>query len=350
MIDFKEIPSNPKDGDPDTFEKFCSNFLKAVGYEVMDIPSRGADGGIDLKVRDLRRKPDGSFRTKEIWLVSCKHYAHSGNNVGLPDEPSITDRIIQHGCTGFMGFYSTGPTTSLITRLKGIKFPFIIYYDREIENEIVGFYSRENLFMRYFPDSYQKWKSISNLYEPVKLFESLIDSKYSYVKSFLITSYGSLGVALKQIRQHESFKDVFEKNNVTYQVNEEIPKITATVMNGYTEWLKQLPGGLQQVLDECDEKIPGFLPPGPEAVFAILSYFFGIVIEKNLSEITNQLLDSIGETGSYQKPIQFSFGLNQDMFPEGINEYCLFTNYFICSPNCHNNLEKVFLELKSEIQ
>jgi len=299
MIDFKEIPSNPKNGDPDTFEKFCSDFLKAIGYEILDIPSRGADGGIDLKVRDLRRKPDGSFRTKEIWLVSCKHYAHSGNNVGLPDELSITDRIIQHGCTGFMGFYSTGPTTSLITRLKGLKLPFIIYYDREIENEIVGFYSRENLFIRYFPESYQKWKSISNLYEPVKLFESLIDSKYSNVKNFLITSFGSLGVAMKQIRQHDSFKNIFEKNNVIYKVNEEIPKITDSVMDMFTEFLNQFPGGLQQVLDECDEKLPGLLPPGPEAFFKLISLFFGAIFSGNMSEISKQLLDSIGETGSH---------------------------------------------------
>ena len=306
MIDFKEIPSNPKDGDPDTFEKFCSDFLKAIGYEILDIPSRGADGGIDLKVRDLRRKPDGSYRSEEIWLVSCKHYAHSGNNVGLPDEPSITDRVLQHGCTGFIGFYSTGPTTSLISRLKGIKIPFIIYYDREIENEIVGFYSRENLFMRYFPNSYQKWKSISNLYEPVKLFESLIDSKYRNVKDFLINSYGSLGVAMKQIRQHESFKDIFEKNNVAYKVNEEIPKLTATLMNGFMEFLNQFPGGVQQVLDECDEKMPGLLPPGPEAVFKLSSLYYGAIFSNYIPEISKKLLDSIGETDSDQKPIQIS--------------------------------------------
>jgi len=115
------------------------------------------------------------------------------------------------------------------------------------------------------------------------------------------------------------------------------------------EFINQFPGGLQQVLDECDEKMPGLLPPGPEAVFKVSSHYYGAIFSIYMPEISKKLLDSIGETESNQKPIQISLGFNQDMHPEGIDEYCFFTNYFICSSRCHNNLEKVFIELKNEL-
>jgi hypothetical protein len=349
VLDFKEIEYNPKFGDPDSFEKFCADFLKVVGYEILEIPSRGADGGLDLKVKDGRRKPDGELRTKDIWLVSCKHYAQSNRNVGLSDEQSIYDRIIQHGCTAFMGFYSTGPTKSLIERLKGLKIPFIIYYDRKIEDEIIGLYSRENIFMRYFPESYKKWKLTSNIYEPENLFTSLIDTKYIGIKDFLISSFGSLLTAMKQIRQHSSFKEIFEKNNITYGISDIIPEISKSLIMMFNDFLGQYPNGLQGMLDDCDNKMPGFLPPGPEAVFALMSNFIGVVIQLQLQDISRNILYSIGITGINQMPIQLSLGFDNLGSSKSINDYCVFTNFFVCSNACHKNLEEYYKSIKEDL-
>lgn len=53
------------------------------------------------------------------WLVSCKHYAHSGQAVKDSDEINIVERLRQHGCDGFMGVYSTLTATSLSGLLPG---------------------------------------------------------------------------------------------------------------------------------------------------------------------------------------------------------------------------------------
>lgn len=92
--------------DPDAWEFFAIDLLSSIGYSILRFPSRGADGGRDGLV---------SFDDK-IYLVSCKHYLVSGKSVGTNDETSITDRIIQHGASGFIGFYSTLLSTSLENR------------------------------------------------------------------------------------------------------------------------------------------------------------------------------------------------------------------------------------------
>ena len=73
ILDFSEIPL-AKGGSvgSDTFEQFAAEFLKLIGYEDVRGPSRGADGGKDLIVEEVRRGI--SRNTKVRWLVSCKHF------------------------------------------------------------------------------------------------------------------------------------------------------------------------------------------------------------------------------------------------------------------------------------
>jgi hypothetical protein len=94
--------------DPDEWEFFSLDFLNSLGYTIERYPSRGPDGGKDGLV---------SFNSK-VYLVSCKHFARSNKAVGVNDEPSILDRIIQHGAHGFAGVYSTMLSTSLDERFR----------------------------------------------------------------------------------------------------------------------------------------------------------------------------------------------------------------------------------------
>lgn len=93
---------------PDDWEFFSLDFLNSLGYMIVRYPSRGPDGGRDGLV---------SINGK-TYLVSCKHYAESGKAVGVNDEHSILDRMVQHGATGFVGVYSTMLSTGLDERFQ----------------------------------------------------------------------------------------------------------------------------------------------------------------------------------------------------------------------------------------
>ncbi len=92
----------------DEWEFFALDFLNSLGYSIERYPSRGPDGGRDGLV---------SFNGK-VYLVSCKHFASSNKSVGVNDEVSITDRMIQHGASAFIGVYSTMTSTGLDERFK----------------------------------------------------------------------------------------------------------------------------------------------------------------------------------------------------------------------------------------
>ena len=82
LIDFKEIPiANSGKGNQDLFELFAREFLSEIGYEIIEEPARGADGGKDLIILERRTGIGGN--TNFRWLVSCKHFAFirfSGHN------------------------------------------------------------------------------------------------------------------------------------------------------------------------------------------------------------------------------------------------------------------------------
>ncbi|MBV5261496.1 restriction endonuclease [Synechococcus moorigangaii CMS01] len=120
ILDFKEIAqANKASGKQDDWELFSRDFLEYLGYEILSDPDRGADGGIDIKVReDL-----SGIRSKSyiIWLVSCKHKANSGQSVVPKDEINILERVASKGCSGFLGLYSTLASSGLTEILEGLK-------------------------------------------------------------------------------------------------------------------------------------------------------------------------------------------------------------------------------------
>jgi len=93
------------------WEFFATDFLDFLGFTILVYPSRGADGGKDAIV-----EKDGIR-----YIVSAKHFIKSNESVKPSKEQSISDRIIRHKAQGFIGFYSTLPSTGLSEILIGLE-------------------------------------------------------------------------------------------------------------------------------------------------------------------------------------------------------------------------------------
>ncbi len=157
-IDFKEIPEAHLGGGlQDTFELFARDYLACIGYKIEEDPSRGADGGKDIIVTEVRKGIGGETIIK--WLVSCKHKAHSGASINPSDEANINDRVSTHNCNGFIGFYSTLASSGLANTLESFKKKMeVIVYDKEkIESNLLKTSEGLQLALRYFPKSTKEW-------------------------------------------------------------------------------------------------------------------------------------------------------------------------------------------------
>ncbi|MDB2153822.1 restriction endonuclease [Clostridium butyricum] len=176
LIDFKEIPcANVSNGNQDTFELFARDFFETLGFKIIENPDRGQDGGRDLIIEEQRT---GYLDTTNIrWLVSCKHKIFSGNSVLDKDEINILDRVTSHNCNGFIGFYSTLPSSGLNKTLINLKdnrkIELQIFDCKKIEQILCSSDKYLKLIQRYFPKSFKQLnpKSPSNLlseYMPLK--------------------------------------------------------------------------------------------------------------------------------------------------------------------------------------
>jgi hypothetical protein len=231
LIDFREIPkANTGNGDQDTFELFARDFLSVYGYEVVVEPSRGADGGQDIKIKETRHGIGG--KTEVYWLVSCKHYAHSKKfkSVSHKDEEDPSGRVSAKDCIGFIGFYSTLPSSGLTNMLEGLKnrpgssFDYKIFDRAKIESLIIGYKDRENLFIRYFPESFKKWKEINYYNEPVKLFRFYIENKYKSLSAVFEAMFGSIENMIKPLREKKAIEDLFLESNIKIVTDERVHK------------------------------------------------------------------------------------------------------------------------------
>lgn len=175
VLDFKEIPkAHEGGGKQDTFELLARDFFKALGYRIDSAPSRGADDGKDLILTEVRKGIAGD--TEIRWLVSCKHKAHSGASVSKYDEPEINDAMKMHKCSGFIGFYSTIPSSALIRKvenMEGIQYQF--FDSAVIESTLLKGKEYLDIAKRYFPISFKEWAdenpSVAKIYRDHESFK-----------------------------------------------------------------------------------------------------------------------------------------------------------------------------------
>ena len=115
-----------------------------------------ADGGCDLILEEIRTGVAGSTKVK--WLVSCKHKAHSGASVLKTDEAEVRDSVESNECQGFIGFYSTLPSSGLLQKVQAITSIEHQFFDSShIEQMLLFSPKGHDLARRYFPTSYGKW-------------------------------------------------------------------------------------------------------------------------------------------------------------------------------------------------
>ena len=174
-LDFREIATPTSGPGRDSFELFARDVLDHVGYVILEGPDRGADGGRDLIVEELRAGVGGKSYVR--WLVSCKHKAHSGSSVSLGDESDIQDRLNAHNCAAFLCFYSTVPSSGLAAKLIGAsdKFQFQVFDPERIERLLLSSPDGLRLAKRYFPLSIVKWQQSNRI--PAKLFDDPVELK-----------------------------------------------------------------------------------------------------------------------------------------------------------------------------
>ncbi len=166
MINYQEIT-------PEHWELFTRDFLNEMGFTIEISPDRGPDGGKDILIRENVK---GTIYKGHIkWLVSCKQFAKSGKAVSEGDEPNIIERLSSFKAQGFMGIYSTLPSSGLNSRLRQLKeqekiADYRIFDGKLIENYLVTVGYSE-LLLRYFPLSYKAIRplhQIVNEYLPLK--------------------------------------------------------------------------------------------------------------------------------------------------------------------------------------
>lgn len=189
LVDFKEIPqANTGEGDQDTFELFGRDFFFCLGFQIEAGPNRGADGGKDLVIAEPLLGIISKKATR--WLVSCKHYAHSGGSVLDADETDIPGRIEKFYCDGFIGFYSTLPSSGLANTLERLQDRFLIevFDSARIEHYLVSEGRLRFVLQRHLPVSY---KNITQSYTWEKFFDALtsLATGRSSIQERLINAY-----------------------------------------------------------------------------------------------------------------------------------------------------------------
>lgn len=112
MLDFKELS---KDGND--LELLVREILLTKGYNVQ-WSGKGPDGGKDLIC--IENRESEFLADSKVWLIQCKHKAHSGNSVGIEDLDDIVDSCNHHQAKGYLLICSTYPSSKVIERLEGI--------------------------------------------------------------------------------------------------------------------------------------------------------------------------------------------------------------------------------------
>ena len=196
-IDMREIPPANGRDHQDQWELFARDYLIARGFQVLDGPDRGADGGRDLVVREER--PGVLGTSVFVWLVSCKHHAHSGNSVTATDEADIAGRVRQFGAAGFLGFYSTLANASLTNALTRYRTQnaiedFQIFDHELIEGTLIENILLRGVFRRYFPESFGRFQSSTR--EPSRILDEYMPLECAYCAKDLLLAQPFAGIVV----------------------------------------------------------------------------------------------------------------------------------------------------------
>ncbi|MDQ1157541.1 hypothetical protein QE385_001868 [Sphingomonas sp. SORGH_AS 950] len=154
MLDFTNLP---KDGI--RFEQLIRDILLRSGLKP-NWTGVGPDSGRDLIATEIQKGP--LFSNEKIWLVDCKHFAHSKRSVGVSDVIDIIDRCHRSNASGFLLATSTQPSSELTRKLQEIQqtrhIDTLVWDGFDIENRLLthqNYSLAQNAFYNPRPD---QWK------------------------------------------------------------------------------------------------------------------------------------------------------------------------------------------------
>lgn len=223
-LDFKEIPeAHVPTGQQDSFELFARDFFEYLGYRIIAQPNRGADGGSDLIIEEIRKGIGGETHVK--WLVSCKHKVHSGKSVTPTDEPDINDRVRSKGCQGFIGFYSTLPSSGLAQKLNGLNSDIEsqIFDAKNIETRLLNSVDGISLANRYFPICMKLWMQDNPT--PANIFDESESLHCLYCGTNLLTNRQGILVTIERLPDYSK--------RVGGNLNEDYPILPIEILDLY---------------------------------------------------------------------------------------------------------------------
>ena len=212
-IDFTE-----RNTDED-WEFFARDYLGKMGFIIELDPGRGHDHGKDLIVSE---QMNGRIRTQKFtWLVSCKHFSVSNKSVGVNDEQNIVERVGQHAADGFMSFYSTLASSSLIDRLKDlVRNRNLTAFEIIDRGKIEAKFHRDGLSelaIRYFPDSYRRIRPIQTIWSAYEPLYCEVCGK-DVLHESILQPYGAIVAYGKKAPSIELKNEKFEDANKIYKV------------------------------------------------------------------------------------------------------------------------------------
>lgn len=277
ILDFKEIPeAHIATGKQDTFEMFARDFFEELGFKILVGPDRGPDGGRDLIIEEERVGILGNDNIR--WLVSCKHKAHSGNSVTDKDDFNIIDRMASNKTDGFIGFYSTLPSSGLQAIIKNSIGEKVKIFDRETIEKIIIEKNMKSLMRRYFPNSLKKYEAeehkISNIldeYVPLQCKNCNKDLLEKEIQGLnIIVFLGERKNNIEYVKDiywscKGSCDDIVRKNSTKERIYDlgwkEISDLI--IPTGYLDWvcsiLNDMKDGNMVFSDEAFEKLKYFL-------------------------------------------------------------------------------------------
>ena len=143
-----------------------------MGFRILEGPGRGADRGRDLLVSE---SISGAVTLSERkWVVSAKHFAHSGRSVGDSDELDPIGRVRKFGATGFMAIYSTLPSSGLDDTFSRIRAEVGVHvWDRgRLELSLMGDQRLLPVLRTYFPRTFSR--VFEHAGEPIPFVNELV--------------------------------------------------------------------------------------------------------------------------------------------------------------------------------
>lgn len=150
LLDFSEIPA-----EGERWGLFARDFLVELGFLIESGTDRCLAGSDDFCVIE---QIQGVFNFHPFrWLVSPRHKAATRTAVKETEENDLIERLCHAKADGFLGFYSTQASATLLQTLADIKLSGIIKDFRIIDTKIMETHLNSigcaKLWPRYFPNA-----------------------------------------------------------------------------------------------------------------------------------------------------------------------------------------------------